>query len=1176
MGYEMEQEFTVSQEHHLPTPLEAAQAQIHQLSQQLALERVAAHQAQAHLQDQLEQQQQYIAELEAQTEYLRRLIAKRPGVSSEERAHRENENHPITRELQPIAAENRQSRQSFMAQEATYRHLFECNPQPMWVYDLETLRFLAVNDAAMAKYGYARAEFLAMTMTDIRPAEEVPRLLDDVAQVDGGDEWTGLWRHRLRDGRIIQVEVTSHALEFEGRPAELVMAQDVTQRLESEQALQALNLSLEQAITDRTAALRKSQAELQTILNSSPVKFYVEDLDGRYIFVNQTFLNGLHLEAKDVLGKTPYDLFPAEVADGFRANEQRLLAQGGVQQFEETVQVDGKRQVYWSNKFLLRDDQGNVYALCGVSTDITERKVIEEELQNSRDRLQAMLAALPDLVFRINRQGQYLDCYIPNDLIEISGLDSEALVGRNFKDCVPADIAEVEHCCIEQALNTRSVQQREQAVWIRGALRYQEARVAPCGEDEVILVVRDVTERKHMENDLRARGRALQDSQAFLQTVLETVPIAVFWKDLQGVYQGANSKTIEVFGLASSSELIQHTDAQLAWPPEVVENIQAEDRQIRATQAPYLNIVQHLFTPTGEETWLEINKVPLRDGDGTMIGILGIVQNITDRKLAEVELQSLTNRLSLALQAGQLGVWNWDLDQRLVWDVQLCQLYGLPATQQQTSWQDWRSQIHHADIERVEALLQAAIAGQPYTGVEFRIWRTDGELRWIQSFAQVQHNDQGNPVAMVGLNRDITRRKRAELNLQRTNQELARATRLKDEFLATMSHELRTPLNAILGMTEGLQEEVFGPLTDHQRRSLNTIERSGNHLLSLINDILDLSKIEAGQLDLDLAPVSVDVLCNSSLAFVKQQAHKKHLQLEAQIPARLPNLYGDERRLRQVLINLLSNAVKFTPAAGRVTITVCYSPLPSPPGSVKRELMTLQGETVVKVGTLTVAVADTGIGIRAEDAKRLFQPFVQIDSALNRQHQGTGLGLALVKRITEMHGGTVEFTSEVGGGSCFTVQLPVVALPADNSVGVDVTVAVEVPTALNPATAPLILLVEDNEVNINTTTAYLTAKGYYLVVARNGTEALSLAQTTNPDLILMDIQMPEINGLEAIRQMRQIPTLVNVPIIAITALAMPEDRERCLAAGANEYISKPIRLKHLDQTIQALLARLPP
>lgn len=246
--------------------------------------------------------------------------------------------------------------------------------------------------------------------------------------------------------------------------------------------------------------------------------------------------------------------------------------------------------------------------------------------------------------------------------------------------------------------------------------------------------------------------------------------------------------------------------------------------------------------------------------------------------------------------------------------------------------------------------------------------------------------------------------------LQAKNAQLARATRLKDEFLATMSHELRTPLNAILGMTEGLQEEVFGSINDRQSKALQTIERSGYHLLELINDILDIAKIESGQLEIELTPTAIAPLCQSSLAFVSQQAATKHIHLEISLPHTLPDLTVDERRIRQVLINLLSNAVKFTPEGGHVALEVIFP--------------YQQKEAPEEPIFLRIAITDTGIGIAPDQIDQLFQPFIQIDSALNRKYQGTGLGLVLVKRLVEMHHGKVGLTSKVGVGSCFTIDLP--------------------------------------------------------------------------------------------------------------------------------------------------------
>ncbi|MEO0456141.1 MAG: ATP-binding protein [Cyanobacteria bacterium P01_A01_bin.114] len=409
--------------------------------------------------------------------------------------------------------------------------------------------------------------------------------------------------------------------------------------------------------------------------------------------------------------------------------------------------------------------------------------------------------------------------------------------------------------------------------------------------------------------------------------------------------------------------------------------------------------------------------------------------------------------------------------------------------------------------------------------------------------------------------------KQAETKLRQTNQKLARATRLKDEFLATMSHELRTPLNTVLGMSEGLQEGIFGGLSAEQSRALQTIERSGSHLLELINDVLDVAKIEAGQIELNCAATPVVPLCQASLAFIRQRALQKRIQLKIKLSPQLPSLWVEERRIRQVLINLLDNAVKFTPEGGRITLAASCP-----------DVTDTQAQPRLKI-----SVTDTGIGIAPENMDKLFQPFVQIDSRLNRKYQGTGLGLALVKRIVKLHGGRVGATSKVGVGSRFTIELPCDQSAFTGAAFTDATftalkpdlqpVPRPSPYSLEPVGSPLVLLAEDNEANISTLSSYLTAKGYRLLVAKTGQTAITLARAQRPDIILMDIQMPEMNGLEAIQRLRRDPTLGGIPMIALTALAMPGDRERCLAAGADEYLSKPFKLRQLTTAMQQLLVR---
>ncbi len=392
--------------------------------------------------------------------------------------------------------------------------------------------------------------------------------------------------------------------------------------------------------------------------------------------------------------------------------------------------------------------------------------------------------------------------------------------------------------------------------------------------------------------------------------------------------------------------------------------------------------------------------------------------------------------------------------------------------------------------------------------------------------------------------------------LSAANAQLARAARLKDEFLANMSHELRTPLNAILGMAEVLRMNVYGPLNGEQENALYHIEESGRHLLDLINDILDLSKIEAGKLELVIGPVLVNDVCQASLRFIKQIAQKKKIKVSSEVDEEVGIIQGDQRRIKQILVNLLSNAVKFTPEGGQVGLEV-------------------KGNRAQQVVNFTVW--DTGIGISGEEMRQLFKPFVQIDSSLSRQHEGTGLGLSLVSRLTEMHQGGVSVESEVGRGSRFTVSLPWrVAGSQSSKVGESATAEPALEKAVDNNLQPAyILLAEDNEVNIETLRDFLKVNGHNIIEARNGLEAIERAKKERPDLILMDIQMPEMDGLEAIRRLKADETTRHIPIIALTALAMPGDRERCLAAGANEYLSKPVKLAQLLQLIQSQLGSVP-
>jgi PAS domain S-box-containing protein len=921
-------------------------------------------------------------------------------------------------------------------------------------------------------------------------------------------------------------------------------------------------------------------------------------------------------------------------------------------------------------------------------------------------------------------------------------------------------------------------------------------------------IFRNVSAAKHEEAIRKQAEIALSESQQFLQSVIETFPLAVFWKDRESRYLGCNHNFAQDANLSSPSEIIDKTDYDLIWGAMEGTAYRADDRQVIDSGIAKLGIVETQTREDDTPIWLETNKLPLRNLNGEIIGVLGTYQDITDRKQTEAQLSRLSERLSLSLKSGAVGCWEWDiLRDRLIWDDRMYELYGVKKLLDYEDYAVWLDTLHPDDRPATEAAIELALAGDADFDTEFRVIHPDGSIHFIKAHGLLQQVSHDCSYSMIGINFDITaakhheairqqaeesialqlrqqqalgaiaqqirnslqveeilatatsqvkelmlvdrvsifrvfpnghlqaveevvspeypsiiernweneylskeefefyldgspnvvfdlqqsprsvclqpyiqeihvkstilvpilllsgssatdldvetwdephlwgllsvhtcslhrqwqdvevkllqqiadqlaiaiqqaslfeklqqeltERQQAEQRLQESNdrlaisnQELARATRLKDEFLASMSHELRTPLNSILGMSESLQAAVFGMINERQCKSIATIEKSGKHLLALINDILDLSKIEANKFDLELTDVSVQSLCQNSILFVKELAHKRQIRLQTQLPEPLKylKLRVDDLRFRQVLINLLSNAVKFTPEHGNITLDVrvlvgeigewgdLFIAATANPGLIDRQS---QSPPLCQIA---FSIIDTGIGIAPEHMGKLFQSFVQIDSSLSRQYAGTGLGLSLAKRIVEMHGGTVSVQSEVNRGSCFTVCLPFepsleLARPRFSLPLLDPFTANIEQETLVVKSQTSILLVEDNEGNMETMIGYLEGRGYRLIAAESGQQAISiLERCTNelglsdyPHIILMDIQMPGMDGFEAIGHIRQIPECAEIPIVALTALAMPDDCQKCLDAGANRYVSKPVRLSQLVTTIETLL-----
>lgn len=527
------------------------------------------------------------------------------------------------------------------------------------------------------------------------------------------------------------------------------------------------------------------------------------------------------------------------------------------------------------------------------------------------------------------------------------------------------------------------------------------------------------------------------------------------------------------------------------------------------------------------------------------------------RREAESRYQLLVERLPIIVYLSPMDNINYTT----YVSPQIQAILGYTPEEWLSDPEFWQTRLHPDDRDGViDTVEESGRTGEP-SSIEYRMFARDGQVVWFHDKTVLLRDDEGQSLYWQGIKVDITKRKEAEAEILQLNAELEqrvekrtteleRALRAKDEFLASMSHELRTPLNAILGLSESLAEHVAGPLNEKQQRYVKTISESGSHLLSLINDILDLARIESGQVVLNIAEVDLQQVCQASLRMINQLAHKKEQEVSLEIVDHMGSIWVDERRLKQILVNLLSNAVKFTPTGGKLGLKV-------------------HGDSQEKQVIFTVW--DNGIGISENDLERLFQPFVQLNSSLSREAPGTGLGLALVAQMVRLHGGNVSVESQPNKGSRFMVTLPwEPALATDIELRMKSTGKFR---AIRPDAKdrPIILLIEDTKEATAMVTDYLQMAGYQVLTAREALTGIDLAKRVGPDLILMDIHLPGMDGLEATRRLRAAPDFRTLPIIALTALAMPGDRERCLAAGATDYITKPVSLKKLAAMIEQYL-----
>ncbi|MEF8699993.1 MAG: PAS domain S-box protein [Candidatus Accumulibacter sp. UW20] len=996
-----------------------------------------------------------------------------------------------------------------------------------------------------AMLGYTRDEVIGMRPRQWDPdvdAEDLACPLTEFVAKNGLSQIER--RHRRKDGSILLVEINSCPVEMEGRQVLFTSSRDITERKRIE------------------AELRKSEEQYRALFDSSRDAIFLHD-GATVIDCNPAALAVVGaIDRSQVIGRTPMDYSPLGPITQQRAGEKIEAALNGDPQFFEwtTHRLDGT-EIYLDVQLVKVVIGGRTHTQI-IARDMTERRKTQERLNEALLFLRESEAIAQMGGWKVNPETGYLmwteGVYrlVDHPLTEPIDLKS-GLVYYS-----PGDLPLVAGL-LEQAWKTGQGFAREcQMIGRSGKHFWAELRCTgrfadPKG-DYLTGTFQDITHRKQTE-------AALQEERRVRDTILESIPGVFYAMDTNGIFTFWNHHFEQVTG--RSAEELGHFSA--------LDLFEGEDRAHLAERIKQVflegqsELEASLVTKGGQRIpyYFTGRRIEM---SGQLI-LVGAGVDISPIMAAEEEMRRINEQLEARvrqntadLQASYAKLRDTEFAMNQAWigiawvkidngeflyaNSFACQLVGYSEEEMLKSTvydiaPDMGVRQFRELVEacRTQGRLQAEILARA----------KDGRSIPVEVTAYYLPGKAGDPDRLIEFITDISARKRAEMDIKQAKEFAESANRAKSAFLANMSHEIRTPLNAILGLNHLMQA---GKLPPEQTERLQKIEVASRHLLSIINDILDLSKIEAGRMELESDNFHLSAVIDNVASIIRDAAQGKNLVVEID-PDGVPLwLRGDVTRLRQALLNLASNAVKFTDH-GLISVRALL-------------LETREDQLLVRF-----EVSDTGIGLSAEQLGRLFQDFHQADGSTARKYGGTGLGLSLTKRLVEMMGGEVGADSTVGQGSTFwfTVILqhghgPMPTVNADN-----MTLSAEHRVrALHRGAR--ILLAEDNPINIEVVQQMLHAAGLDVVVAPNGRIALEKARTERFDLILMDMQMPEMDGIEATQAIRCLPPYATTPILALTANAFAEDRRACLEAGMNEVLTKPV---NPTQLYEALARRLP-
>jgi PAS domain S-box-containing protein len=771
------------------------------------------------------------------------------------------------------------------------------------------------------------------------------------------------------------------------------------------------------------------------------------------------------------------------------------------------------------------------------SIDISQKKDAYEKQQLILQNLELLLSSTQEIILEMDEydtcgkvwKGENLNMFY----------SEEYFIGKNIEELFDKPFNTKMSLPYQITKSTGIPQEYQFSYTVENSLKYYLAklrRIKNSDPAKVSVVIEDITLRKEAEI-------AQIHQSEFLNKLIAHLPIGVYVKQVRNglTYTLWNKELENIFNL-KEEDVIGKTDEEVFKNAGEILHYLATDQLILRDKEPIL--IQKLCIQTeGKQIYARTFKIPLLDSNGEVESIFGILENITDSVNAQEELSIAEKRWNYALSGSRDAVWDVNLvSNETFFSPVFSEMLGHKAYEKlQESWEDL---VHPEDLPKAWNLFVDHLEGlSHFYECEYRLRRSDGSYFWVLDRGKVAETDsEGNPTRVIGTFSNIDYRKKLEEEYKHALQQAEEASHAKSLFLSTMSHEIRTPLNGVIGFINLLLMDQPNP---KQIENLNALKYSADNLLYMLNDILDFSKIDAGKMDLEVRPFNlIEILQNTTKSFINS-AKEKGLSLQLKASKEIPSLLlGDSVRISQIINNLLSNGIKFT-EKGEVGLLAKYL------------------ETKDKQASIAFEIWDTGIGIDPDYLPQIFEHFTQVYTDTTRKYGGTGLGLAICKKLIDIMGGDLVVESEKGKGTRFSFIL---TLPIADSNTEEINRS-KLPENIN-FSGMNVLLVEDNQVNIMVAKQLLTRWNIQVDAAINGKDALVWVKRKKYDLILMDLQMPEMDGFESASTMRKAG--ISTPIFALSANVNSDARENVIASGMNDYISKPFKPAELSEKINII------